>query len=109
MLSVFFRFVLVIFVLSAPSAFAAQYTLNSVTVMNLSPSNDQIMVKLPNNKISVVKVGHFISGTRAKLSKVFIDRALVEATIEKNGETIIKKYWVYKAKSGKSLVELAHS
>ncbi len=107
MVSVSKRIIFIITLIIAPAIYAAKYKLNSVTVMNLAPSQNQIIVKLPNNNIEVVKVGHFISGTRVKLSKVFSGRALVEAIIENKGEQSIKKYWIYKAKGGRSFVESA--
>lgn len=92
--------------LAVLSSAAAAESLEGYTVMALSPLDERAVIKLPDNKMQVLKPGDAIDGTQATVEQVLTDRLVLEETItlESGGEGI-ETVWFYKAVDGRSRVE----
>lgn len=82
--------------------------LEDLTVMALGPLDGRAVVKLPDGKMQVLKLGDTIPDTKATVQQVLTDKLVVEETIEKEGKPKVKQtVWILKpTKVGeKSLVQ----
>ena len=73
-------------------------TLEQLTVMALGPLDGRAVVKLPNGKMKVLKIGETIPGTQATVQQVLSDKLVVEEIIKKKGSPPVKQtVWIHKA------------
>jgi hypothetical protein len=82
-------------------------TLDNLSVMALGAVDGRAVVKMPDGKMQVLKVGDTIPGTQAVISQVLNDKLVVEDTVTtKDKPTTKQVVWIQKAKAGeKSAVQ----
>lgn len=89
-------------------AVAEEGALEDVAVMALSPIDSQAVIKLPDAKMQVLKVGEKIQGINATLVQVLGDRLVFEKAPTKAGGAV-EVVWLYRAEQGVSRVEYVKS
>lgn len=82
---------------SVPIASSAA-SLEDVTVMALGPVDGRAVVKTPDGKMQVLKLGDTVPGTQAVVTQVLTDKLVVEETLEKGGQTSKQTVWISKPK-----------
>ncbi|HEX5057248.1 MAG TPA: hypothetical protein VFX02_12230 [Gammaproteobacteria bacterium] len=100
------KFYMLALLLGSQVAIAGE-TLQDITVLALSAPDGRAVVRLPDDKMQVLKPGDAVDGTQAKVLQVLADKLVLEETVadEKSGEKRRETVWLYKAVDGKSRIE----
>jgi len=92
-----FRAIGLLCLCAAPLAYADS-KLEDFSIMAVGPLDGRAVVKSPDGKLQVMKLGDTLPGTQAKLLQVLPDKLVVEDTVGKEGQPAVKQTaWIIKS------------
>ena len=93
-------------ILMLPTFALAETDYSGYLLKLLEPLDQRIVVKLPNNKMQVLKIDDQLGESNAVVKEIFAEKiVLEELTTSQSGERIKQKVIMHKAKNGRSRIE----
>ena len=96
---IFLGLIIVILLVTSAIGEAQQITLESIQILRILDQEERAMIKLPDGRTHILKVGDQI-GKKGKVIEIVEGRIVIEERTEKGPETVIIRF-----ESGKQTIE----
>jgi hypothetical protein len=95
-----------IVLLMLPSLAFAETDYSGYLLKVLEPLDQRIVVKLPNNKMQVLKIDDQLGDSQAVVKEIFAEKIILEElTTTPSGDKVKQKVIMHKARNGRSRIE----
>jgi hypothetical protein len=90
---------ILVFLVTSARGQAQQITLESIQILRILDQEEKAMIKLPDGKMHILKVGDLV-GKKGKIVEIVEGRIVIEERTDKGSETVIIRF-----ENGKQKIE----